>query len=105
MVPKSAISAQSATWNTVSAKLDKSAFTSYTSTLNIHEYTGVSPIVVDNNTDKISLSATKVGIDNSLRAYASGGSALIGMTYPIQVVSASSLATGTNIIYVVTGSN
>lgn len=105
MVPKSAISAQSATWNTVSSKLDQSAFTSYTSTLNIHEYTGVSPIVVDNNTDKISLSATKVGIDNSLRAYASGGSALIGMTYPIQIVSASSLATGTNIIYVVTGSN
>ena len=105
MVPKSAISGRSATWNTVSAKLDQSAFTSYTSTLNIHEYAGVSPIVVDNNADRISLSATKVGIDNSLRAYASGGSALIGMTYPIQIVSASSLATGTNIIYVVTGSN
>lgn len=99
------ISGRSATWNTVSAKLDQSAFTSYTSTVNIHEYTGVSPIVVDNDTDQISLSATKVGIDYSLKAYTSGGSALIGMAYPIQVVSASSLATGSNIIYVVTGSN
>lgn len=99
------ISGRSATWNTVSAKLDQSAFTSYTATAGGHTYTGVSPIVVNNNTDSISLSATEVGLDSSLRSYTSGTSALIGMTYPIAFVSLSSEATGSNVIYIVTGSN
>jgi hypothetical protein len=104
-VDKSEISGRSATWNTVSAKLDKSAFTAYTATAGGHTYTGVSPIVVNNSTDLISLSATEIGLDSSLRSYTSGASALIGMTYPIAFVSLSSEATGNNIIYIVTGSN
>ncbi len=104
-VDKSEISGRSATWNTVSAKLDKSAFTAYTATAGGHTYTGVSPIVVNNSTDLISLSATEIGLDSSLRSYTSGTSALIGMTYPIAFVSLSSEATGNNIIYIVTGSN
>ena len=104
-LPKSAISSQSAVWNTVSAKLDKSAFTAYTATAGGHTYTGISPIVVNNSTDLISLSATEIGLDSSLRSYTSGTSALIGMTYPIAFVSLSSEATGNNIIYIVTGSN
>ena len=104
-VDKSEISGRSATWNTVSAKLDQSAFTSYTATAGGHTYTGVSPIVVNNSTDLISLSATEIGLDSSLRSYTSGTSALIGMTYPIAFVSLSSEATGNNIIYIVTGSN
>lgn len=95
-VPKSSISAQSATWNSVSSKADSSA---------VHTYTGVSPVVVDNTADKISLSATKIALDNSLRYYTSGTSGFIGMTYPTQIVANSSQATGTNIIYIVTGSN
>lgn len=104
-VPKSDISGRSATWNTVSAKLDQSAFTAYTATAGGHTYNGVSPIVVNNSTDLISLSATEIGLDSSLRSYTSGTSALIGMTYPIAFVSLSSEATGNNIIYIVTGSN
>ena len=99
------ISGRSATWNTVSAKLDKSAFTSYTSTVSIHEYTGVSPIVVDNEADLISLSATAVHLDSSLRTYNSGTSAMVGLTYPTVIVGNSSQATANNVIYIVTGSN
>lgn len=99
------ISGRSATWNTVSAKLDQSAFTSYTSTVNIHEYTGVSPIVVDNDADLISLSATAVHLDSSLRTYNSGTSAMVGLTYPTVIVGNSSQATANNVIYIVTGSN
>lgn len=104
-VNASDISAQSATWNTVSAKVDQSAFTSYTSTVNIHEYTGVSPIVVDNDADLISLSATAVHLDSSLRTYNSGTSAMIGLTYPTVIVGNSSQATANDVIYIVTGSN
>lgn len=105
MVPKSAISAQSATWNTVSAKLDRSAFTSYTATAGGHTYTGVSPVVVDNDTDLISLSATAVHLDSSLKTYNSGTSAMVGLTYPTRIVTNSSQATANNVIYIVTGSN
>lgn len=95
-VDKSAISAQSAVWNTVSGKADASAVGS--------TYTGIAPINVNNTTKEISLQATAVGIDSSLRTYNSGGSALVGLTYPVAIVSQSSQATGNNIIYVVTGS-
>ena len=94
MVPKSAISAQSATWNTVTAKADATA---------VHTYTGVSPVVVNNTTDQISLSASSIHLDTSLRSYVSGTSGFIGMAYPMQFVSSSSQATGSNILYVVLG--
>lgn len=105
MVPKSSISSQSATWNTVSAKLDTSAFTSYTATATSvgRTYTGITPIKVDNTANSVSLQATAVSIDSSLRTYTSGGSALVGLAYPTVVVSNSSQATGSNIIYIVTG--
>ena len=94
MVPKSAISAQSATWNTVTAKADATA---------VHTYTGVSPVVVNNTTNQISLSASPIHLDTSLRSYVSGTSGFIGMAYPMQFVSNSSQATGSNILYVVLG--
>lgn len=94
MVPKSAISAQSATWNTVTAKADATA---------VHTYTGVSPVVVNNTTNRISLSASSIHLDTSLRSYVSGTSGFIGMAYPMQFVSNSSQATGSNILYVVLG--
>lgn len=94
MVPKSSISAQSATWNTVTAKADATA---------VHTYTGVSPVVVNNTTNKISLNASSIHLDTSLRSYVSGTSGFIGMAYPMQFVSNSSQATGSNILYVVLG--
>lgn len=93
-VDKSAISAQSATWNTVTAKADASS---------VHTYTGVSPVVVNNTTNQISLSASSIHLDTSLRSYVSGTSGFIGMAYPMQFVSNSSQATGSNILYVVLG--
>ena len=93
-VDKSAISAQSATWNTVTAKADATA---------VHTYTGVSPVVVNNTTNQISLSASSIHLDTSLRSYVSGTSGFIGMAYPMQFVSKSSQATGSNILYVVLG--
>ena len=93
-VDQSAISAQSATWNTVTAKADATA---------VHTYTGVSPVVVNNTTNQISLSASSIHLDTSLRSYVSGTSGFIGMAYPMQFVSNSSQATGSNILYVVIG--
>ena len=95
-VPKSGISAQSAVWDTVTGKADATA---------VHTYTGVSPIVVDNSTDLISLSATAVHLDSSLRTYNSGESAMVGLAYPTVIVGNSSQATANNVIYIVTGSN
>ena len=91
---QSSISAQSATWNTVTAKADATA---------VHTYTGVSPVVVNNTTNQISLSASSIHLDTSLRSYVSGTSGFIGMAYPMQFVSSSSQATGSNILYVVLG--
>ena len=112
-VDKSEISAQSATWNTVSAKVDQSAFSAQSATWNtvtakadttaVHTYTGVSPVVVNNTTNQISLSASSIHLDTSLRSYVSGTSGFIGMAYPMQFVSNSSQATGSNILYVVLG--
>ena len=93
-VDKSAISAKSATWNTVTAKADATA---------VHTYTGVSPVVVNNTTNQISLSASSIHLDTSLRSYVSGTSGFIGLAYPMQFVSNSSQATGSNILYVVLG--
>lgn len=112
-VPKSDISAQSAVWDTVSAKVDKSAISAQSATWNtvsskadataVHTYTGVSPVVVDNTTNQISLSASSIHLDTSLRSYVSGTSGFIGMAYPMQFVRSSSQATGANILYIVLG--
>ena len=112
-VNASDISAQSATWNTVSAKVDQSAISAQSATWNtvtakadataVHTYTGVSPVVVNNTTNQISLSASSIHLDTSLRSYVSGNSGFIGMAYPMQFVSNSSQATGSNILYVVLG--
>lgn len=63
----------------LSAKLDHSAFTSYTATAQSKIYTGIDPIVVDNENDQISLSATAVHLDSSMTAYTSGASGFIGV--------------------------
>ena len=107
------ISGRSATWNTVSAKLDQSSISAQSATWNtvtakadataVHTYTGVSPVVVNNTTNQISLSASSIHLDTSLRSYVSGTSGFIGMAYPMQFVSSSSQATGSNILYVVLG--
>lgn len=68
----------------LSAKLDKSAFTAYTATAAGHTYTGVSPVVVDNTANRISLSATSVHLDSSMTAYTSGGSGFIGVNANIE---------------------
>lgn len=112
-VPKSSISSQSAVWNTVTGKVDKSEISGRSATWNtvsakadassVHTYTGISPVVVNNTTDQISLSASSIHLDSSLRSYVSGTSGFIGMAYPMQFVSNSSQATGSNILYVVLG--
>lgn len=101
---RSSISAWTGDMSSISGKLDQSAFTSYSSTVNnnitsiennitaissvvsgkadasaVHTYTGVSPVVVDNENDRISLSATAVHLDSSMTAYTSGGSGFIGV--------------------------
>jgi hypothetical protein len=65
----------------LSSKLDESAFTAYTASAPTagHTYTGVDPIVVDNENDQISLSATPVQLDGTMTSYASGGSGFIGV--------------------------
>lgn len=77
--PKSSISAWTGDMSSISSKLDQSAFTAYTATAHPHVYTGVSPMVVDNTADTISLSATSVQLDSSMTAYTSGGSGFIGV--------------------------
>lgn len=67
--------------SSLSSKLDESAFTAYTASAPTggHTYTGVDPIVVDNENDQISLSATPVQLDGTMTSYASGGSGFIGV--------------------------
>lgn len=101
---RSSISAWTGDMSSISAKLDQSAFTSYSSTVNnnitsiennitalssvvsgkadasaVHEYSGVSPIVVDNTVDTISLSASSIYFDSSMMSYVSGGSGFVGV--------------------------
>lgn len=68
----------------ISGKLDESAFTAYTATAAGHTYNGVSPVVVDNTANRISLSATSVHLDSSMTAYTSGGSGFIGVNANIE---------------------
>lgn len=65
--------------SSVSSKLDQSAFTAYTATAAGHTYNGISPVVVDNTANTVSLSATAVHLDSSMTAYTSGGSGFIGV--------------------------
>lgn len=112
-VPKSAISSQSAVWDTVTGKVNVGDISAQSATWDtvtakanataVHTYTGVSPVVVNNTTNQISLSASSIHLDTSLRSYVSGTSSFIGMAYPMQFVSNSSEATGANILYVVLG--
>ena len=112
-VPNSAISSQSSVWNTVTGKVNASDISAQSSTWDtvtakadttaVHAYTGISPIVVDNTANQISLSASSIHLDTSLRSYVSGASGFIGMAYPMQFVSSSSQATGANILYIVLG--
>lgn len=101
---RSSISAWTGDMSSISGKLDQSAFTSYSSTVNnnitsiennitaissvvsakadasaVHTYTGIDPIVVDNENDQISLSATAVHFDSTMTAYVSGGSGFVGV--------------------------
>lgn len=65
--------------SSVSSKLDQSAFTAYTATAAGHTYAGVSPVVVDNTGNTVSLDATAVHLDSSMTAYTYGGSGFIGV--------------------------
>lgn len=101
---RSSISAWTGDMSSISAKLDQSAFTSYSSTVNnnissiennitaissvvsgkadasaVHTYTGIDPIVVDNDNDQISLSASAIHFDSTMRSYVSGGSGFVGV--------------------------
>lgn len=101
---RSSISAWTADMSSISGKLDQSAFTSYSSTVNnnitsiennitaissvvsgkadasaVHTYTGIDPIVVDNENDQISLSASAIHFDSTMRSYVSGGSGFVGV--------------------------
>lgn len=101
---RSSISAWTGDMSSISGKLDQSAFTSYSSTVNnnitsiknnitaissvvsgkadasaVHTYTGIDPIVVDNENDQISLSASAIHFDSTMRSYVSGGSGFVGV--------------------------
>ena len=65
--------------SSVSSKLDQSAFTAYTATAAGHTYAGISPVVVDNTANTVSLDATAVHLDSSMTAYTSAGSGFIGV--------------------------
>jgi len=96
-VEKSAISAESAQWNEVSAKQDASAMSSYVpfsavesntasaitaiggSAIKGHEYTGISPVVVDNVNDEISVQHSSLTVDSSMTAYESAGYIVLGV--------------------------
>ena len=101
---RSSISAWTGDMSSISGKLDQSAFTSYSSTVNnnitsiennitaissvvsgkadasaVHTYTGIDPIVVDNTADTISLDATSMHFDSTMTAYMSGDSGFVGV--------------------------
>lgn len=101
---RSSISAWTGDMSSISGKLDQSAFTAYSSTVNnnitsiennitaissvvsgkadassVHTYTGIDPIVVDNENDQISLSASAIQLDSTMTSYMSGGTGFIGV--------------------------
>lgn len=98
----------------LTGKLDESAFTSYTATaVQGVEYSGISPIDVNNNTHQISADVWTLSAGNGLSLTEDALSKVAtisitdaaGRSYGInaEVVANSGMATGQNILYIVTG--
>ena len=100
----------------LTGKLDESAFTSYTATATAVqgvEYSGIAPIDVNNNTHQISADVWTLSAGNGLSLTEDALSKVTtisitgaaGRSYGInaEVVANSSMATGQNILYIVTG--
>ena len=100
----------------LTGKLDESAFTSYTATATAVqgvEYSGIAPIDVNNTTHQISADVWTLSAGNGLSLSEDALSKITtisitgvaGRSYGInaEVVANSSMATGQNILYIVTG--
>lgn len=98
----------------LTGKLDESAFTSYTATaVQGVEYSGIAPIDVNNNTHQISADVWTLSAGNGLSLTEDALSKVTtisitgaaGRSYGInaEVVANSGMATGQNILYIVTG--
>ena len=100
----------------LTGKLDESAFTSYTATATAVqgvEYSGIAPIDVNNSTHQISADVWTLSAGNGLSLSEDALSKVTtisitgaaGRSYGIdaEVVANSSMATGQNILYIVTG--
>ena len=100
----------------LTGKLDESAFTSYTATATAVqgvEYSGIAPIDVNNTTHQISADVWTLSAGNGLSLSEDALSkvttisitGVAGRSYGInaEVVANSSMATGQNILYIVTG--
>lgn len=100
----------------LTVKLDESAFTSYTATATAVqgvEYSGIAPIDVNNTTHQISADVWTLSAGNGLSLSEDALSkvttisitGVAGRSYGInaEVVANSSMATGQNILYIVTG--
>ena len=98
----------------LTGKLDESAFTSYTATaVQGVEYSGIAPIGVNNTTHQISADVWTLSAGNGLSLTEDALSKVTtisitgaaGRSYGInaEVVANSSMATGQNILYIVTG--
>ena len=98
----------------LTGKLDESAFTSYTATaVQGIEYTGIAPIDVNNTTHQISADVWTLSAGNGLSLTEDALSkvttisitGVAGRSYGInaEVVANSGMATGQNILYIVTG--
>ena len=98
----------------LTGKLDESAFTSYTATaVQGVEYSGIAPIDVNNNTHQISADVWTLSAGNGLSLTEDALSKVTtisitgaaGRSYGInaEVVANSAMATGQNILYIVTG--
>lgn len=100
----------------LTGKLDESAFTSYTATATAVqgvEYSGIAPIDVNNNTHQISADVWTLSAGNGLSLTEDALSKVTtisitgaaGRSYGInaEVVANSGMATGQNILYIVTG--
>ena len=98
----------------LTGKLDESAFTAYTATaVQGVEYSGITPIDVNNNTHQISADVWTLSAGNGLSLTEDALSKVTtisitgaaGRSYGInaEVVANSAMATGQNILYIVTG--
>ena len=98
----------------LTGKLDESAFTSYTATaVQGIEYSGIAPIDVNNTTHQISADVWTLSAGNGLsltedvlsKVTTISITGAVGRSYGInaEVVANSGMATGQNILYIVTG--